>query len=130
MTNQKHCLASALIGMMLLMALVVGCSRTSPEMKEVIDNFTDPSKREAVLNKYDAQSVVPEELTLCNMSKPVVSKTEKKAGIRYHTLESRVDECEHSPAAVGTVRVFVIGWKEGKITKFIWGGPKDGKVEY
>ena len=33
-------------------------------------------------------------------------------------------------AAVGTVRIFAIGWKSGKIAKFVWGGPKGGKVEY
>jgi hypothetical protein len=57
------------------------------------------------------------------------SASESK-GVTYYTLESRVEKCEHSPAAVGTVRIFAIGWKNGKIVKFIWGGPKGGKVEY
>jgi hypothetical protein len=41
-----------------------------------------------------------------------------------------VEKCERSEAAVGTVRIFVMGWKGGKIVKFAWGGPKSGKVEY
>jgi hypothetical protein len=45
-------------------------------------------------------------------------------------MEARVEKCESSPAAVGTVRIFVMGWKNGKIAKFVWGGPKGGKVEY
>jgi hypothetical protein len=116
----------------LLVVGVLGCpsSQVSPEMKDVIDNFTDRAKREAVLNKYGAQGVVPQELTLCDMAKPTISKTEEKEGITYYTLESQVEKCEHSPAAVGTVRIFAMGWKHGKIAKFVWGGPKGGKVEY
>jgi hypothetical protein len=115
-----------------LLAGILGCPSTqvTPGMQDVIDNFTDRVKRETVLNKYGAKGVVPQELTLCDMSKPVISKTEVKDGVTFYTLESRVDKCEHSPAAVGTVRVFAIGWKDGKIAKFVWGGPKSGKVEY
>jgi hypothetical protein len=101
-----------------------------PEMKDVVDNFKDRAKREAVLKKYGEPGVVPPELTLCDMAKPVVSKSEEKDGITYYTLESRVEKCEHSEAAEGTVRIFAMGWKGGKIVKFAWGGPKSGKVEY
>jgi hypothetical protein len=123
------------IGLVLVILFLVGtlgCSRSSviPEMKDVIDNFTDRAKRETVLNKYASAGVVPQELSICDMTKPVISKTEVKEGITYYTLESRVEKCEHSPAAVGTTRIFAIGWKDGKIAKFIWGGPKSGKVEY
>ena len=123
------------IGLVLVILFLVGtlgCSRSSviPEMKDVIDNFTDRAKRDTVLNKYASAGVVPQELTLCDMTKPVISKTEVKEGVTYYTLESRVEKCEHSPAAVGTTRIFAIGWKDGKIAKFIWGGPKSGKVEY
>ena len=96
----------------------------------MIDNFTDRAKRATVLSKYASEGVVPQELTICDMTKPVISKTEVKEGITYYTLESRVEKCEHSPAAVGTTRIFAVGWKDGKIAKFIWGGPKSGKVEY
>ena len=123
------------IGLALLVFFLVstlGCSSQSviPEMKEVIDNFTDRAKRETVLNKYGSPGVVPQELSICDMTKPVISKTEVKEGVTYYTLESRVEKCEHSPAAVGTTRIFAIGWKDGKIAKFVWGGPKSGKVEY
>lgn len=105
-------------------------SRVIPEMKEVIDNFTDRAKLAEVLKKYGEPGVVPPELTVCDMAKPVVSKSEEKDGITFYTLESRVDKCQESPAAVGTVRIFAMGWKGGKIVKFVWGGPKSGKVEY
>jgi hypothetical protein len=101
-----------------------------PEMKEVIDNFQDRTKLAAMLQKYGEPGVVPRELTLCDMAKPVVSKAEEKEGVTYYTLESRVDKCQDSPAATGTVRIFAMGWKNGKIVKFAWGGPKGGKVEY
>jgi hypothetical protein len=102
-----------------------------PEMKEVVDNFTDRAKLAATLQKYSNPGVVPPELTLCDMAKPVVSKTEERDGVTYYTLESRVEKCEqHSEAAVGTVRIFAMGWKDGKIVKFAWGGPKSGNVEY
>lgn len=102
-----------------------------PEMKEVVDNFTDRAKLAAMLQKFSEPGVVPPELTLCDMAKPVVSKTEERDGILYYTMESRVEKCaQHSEAAVGTVRIFIMGWKNGKIVNFAWGGPKGGKVEY
>jgi len=116
-----------------LLVGISGCSGPSviPEMKDVIDNFTDRTKLAATLQKYGDPGVVPQELTLCDMAKPVVSKTEEKDGITYYTLESRVEKCDqHSEAAVGTVRIFAMGWQSGKIAKFVWGGPKGGKVEY
>jgi hypothetical protein len=125
--------AAGLVLVILFLAGTLGCSSgpsVIPEMKDVIDNFTDRAKRETVLNKYGSPGVVPQELTLCDMAKPVISKTEVKEGVTFYTLESRVEKCEHSPAAVGTVRIFAIGWKDGKIAKFVWGGPKGGKVEY
>jgi hypothetical protein len=124
--------ATALVLAGFLVAGILGCSSSEviPEMKDVIDNFTDRAKREAVLTKYGSPGVVPQELTICEMSKPVISKTEVKDGVTFYTLESRVEKCEHSPAAVGTVRIFAVGWKGGKIAKFVWGGPKGGKVEY
>ncbi len=101
-----------------------------PEMKAVIDSFADRTKRAAVFQQYGEAGVVPPELSICDMAKPVVAKTEERDGIAYYTLESRVDKCENSPAAAGTVRIFTMGWKNGKIVKFAWEGPKGGKVEY
>lgn len=101
-----------------------------PEMNELLDVFTNRAQRTAVLEKYGEPGVVPRELTMCEMAKPVVNKSEQKEGITYYTLESRVEKCEHSEAAAGTVRIFIMGWKSGKIVSFAWGGPKGGKVEY
>jgi len=118
--------------LLLLLIGMFGCSgiKDVPEMKEVIDQFTDLTKRAAVLQKYGEPGVVPNELTLCDMTKPVVTKTEEKEGIVYYTLESRIEKCEHSQVAAGTVRIFAMGWKNQRIVKFVWGGPKGGKVEY
>lgn len=120
---------------LLLLLLVSGTLgffgiKVSPEMKAVIDNFPNRAQREAVLEKYGEPGVVPKELTQCDMTKPVVSKSEEKEGITYYTLESTVEKCEISPAATGTVRIFQMGWKNRKIVNFTWGGPKGGKVEY
>ena len=104
--------------------------KVSPEMKEVINHFSNRVQLEAILQQYGEPGVVPKELTICDMEKPVISKSEEKEGITYYTLESRVEKCEQSPAAVGTVRIFQMGWKNHKIVKFTWGGPKGGKVEY
>ena len=130
----KHRYSEAcLVLMAFLLVGILGCSGPSviPEMKDVIDNFTDRTKLAATLQKYSEPGVVPQELTLCDMAKPVLSKAEEKEGITYYTLESRVEKCDqHSEAAVGTVRIFAMGWQSGKIAKFVWGGPKGGKVEY
>jgi hypothetical protein len=123
-------------GMLLLVLLLIGGllgffgPQVSPEMKEVIDQFSNRTQRDVVLQKYAVPGVVPKELTLCDMTKPIVTKSEEKDGITYYTLESTVEKCEHSPAATGTVRIFQMGWKDRKIVKFSWGGPKGGKVEY
>jgi len=124
---------AALVLAAFLMVAILGCpsSQVIPEMKSVIDNFTDRAKLAALLQKYGEPGVVPPELTVCDMAKPVLSKAEEKDGITYYTLESRVEKCDqHSETAVGTVRIFAMGWKGGKIAKFVWGGPKGGKVEY
>jgi hypothetical protein len=123
----------AILAAMLLVG-VLGCSsgapKVVPEMTDLIDNFVDKAHREAVLDKYGAHGAVPEELSACDMSKPIITKSEVKDGVSLYTLESRVEKCEHSPTAVGTTRIFTIGWKDGKIASFEWGGPKSGKVEY
>ncbi len=120
---------------LLVLMLAVGTagffgSKLIPEMNELVDAFSNRAQRTAVLEKYGEPGVVPQELTICEMAKPVVNKSEEKEGITYYTLESRVEKCEHSEAAAGTVRIFILGWKNGKIVSFAWGGPKGGKVEY
>jgi hypothetical protein len=120
---------------LLLLVLAVGTvgffgPKLIPEMNELLDAFSNRTQRVAVLDKYGEPGVVPQELTICDMAKPVVTKSEEKDGITYFTLESRIEKCEHSEAAAGTVRTFVMGWKNGKIVSFAWGGPKGGKVEY
>jgi hypothetical protein len=132
MANYR-CVTAALVSAAFLLVAILGCpsSQVIPEMKGVIDNFTDRAKLAALLQKYGEPGVVPPELTVCDMAKPVLSKAEEKDGITYYTLESRVEKCDqHSETAVGTVRIFAMGWKGGKIVKFVWGGPKGGKVEY
>lgn len=117
----------------LLLVGAFGCSgkpKVVAEMSDLIDNFIDKAHREAALDKYGAHGAVPEELSACDMSKPIITRSEVKDGVSYYTLESRVEKCEHSPTAVGTTRVFTIGWKDGRIASFEWGGPKSGKVEY
>jgi hypothetical protein len=104
--------------------------KLAPEMKAVIDSFADRAKRAAVMQQYGEQGVVPPELTLCEMAKPVVNAVETLEGVLFYTLESRVERCENSPAAAGTVRIFRLGWKNGRIVRFEWLGPKGGKVEY
>ena len=122
-------------GILFLLLLISGTFgffgiKASPEMREVINNFPNRAQREVVLQKFAEPGVLPKELTLCNMTKPIVTKSEEKDGITYYMLESTVEKCEHSPAATGTVRIFQMGWKDRKIVKFSWGGPKGGKVEY
>jgi hypothetical protein len=132
MTKYRFGTASVFLPLILLIG-ILGCSgpKVVPGMTELIDNFQDQTRRGTVLSKYSAPGIVPEELAVCeSMSTPLITKTEEKEGTIYYTLESRVEKCEQSPAAVGTTRIFAIGWKNGKIEKFVWGGPKGGKVEY
>ncbi|HDQ04338.1 MAG TPA: hypothetical protein ENN23_07225 [Deltaproteobacteria bacterium] len=123
-------------GIVILLFIMGGvllcCSQVKviPEMKELIDKFPNCVQRTAVLEKYSEPGIVPVELRMCDMTKPIIKKVEEREGITYYTLESRVEKCLHSEMAAGTVRLFDMGWQDQKLVKFAWGGPKSGKVEY
>ena len=102
-----------------------------PEMQEFMDAFGSKEKMTVVANKYSAKpEIVPEALETCNLAKPNITKTEKKDGKIIYSAEALVEKCERSVTAVGTIRMFEIGWENGKIVSFEWHGPKSGKVEY
>lgn len=124
---------SVLAALFLVAMFGAGCSQQKQgqdQMQEIVDNFANKKQREEVIGKYDPSGIVPRELFQCDMTKPVITKSEKREGLTFYTLESRVQKCEHSPTAEGTTRIFTIGWDDKQITKFEWGGPKGGKVEY
>ena len=101
-----------------------------PEMKAFMNAFGDQEKLTMAIDKYSEPGVAPDALTLCNLAKPLITKAEKKDNILYYTCEARVEKCPESPTAVGTIRIFTIGWENEKIVSFEWGGPKSGAVEY
>ncbi len=124
----KYLLKSAIL--ITLLTFACGSGNVIPEMKTFINSFGDKAKMEEVIKKYAEPEIIPEALKTCNLEKPIIKKTEKKDGAVIYTAESRVAECEKSETAVGTIRVFKIGWTKGRITSFEWQGPKSGKVEY
>ena len=67
----KHFEVVRSVLVILFLVCTLGCSPSgvTPEMTEVIDHFTDRAKCTAVLHKYDAQSLVPQELTLLVLKK-------------------------------------------------------------
>lgn len=103
---------------------------TIPEMKDFVNSFGSKDKLTAAINKYGTPETIPEAMKACDLEKPIITKTEKKSDIIYYTAEARVAKCDKSENAVGTIRIFTIGWKGGKIVHFKWGGPKSGNVEY
>lgn len=116
-----------------VLIFIAGCGKPGviPEMKEFMAAFGSADKMQEVVKKYSAKpEIVPEVLQTCNLGKPNITKTEKKDGKIVYTAESVVEKCEKSETAVGTIRIFEIGWENGKIISFEWHGPKGGKVEY
>ncbi len=114
-----------------LLAFMVSCGKSvTPEMKAFINAFEDSAKLTAFVQKHAEPEVMPKEIKLCDLEKPVVTDTKEKDGRVYYTLEAKVKKCERSETAVGTTRIFSIGWKDGRIVDFKWKGPKSGKVEY
>ena len=112
---------------------MISCGKTGviPEMKEFVDAFTVKAKMDEVVKKYATKSdLIPESIQNCDLGKPNITKTEKKDNRILYTAEAVVNKCEKSPNAVGTIRIFEIGWENGKIVFFEWHGPKGGKVEY
>lgn len=112
---------------------ITGCGAPgiTPEMKDFMAAFGSKEKVKEVSVKYSSSAeIVPEALYLCILGKPNVIKADKKDGRVIYTVETKVESCEDSVTAVGTIRVFKIGWENGKIVSFDWQGPKSGKVEY
>ncbi|MFA5517715.1 MAG: hypothetical protein WDA74_00530 [Spirochaetota bacterium] len=102
-----------------------------PEMKDFMSAFGSKEKVAVVVEKYAADSeIVPKALEICELGTPNITNTEKKDGMVLYTAEAVVEDCESSETAVGTIRIFDIGWKDGKIVSFEWQGPKGGAVEY
>jgi hypothetical protein len=124
----KKLLAAAVV-----MIFMAGCGKPGviPEMKEFMAAFGSKEKMTEVVTKYSVKpEIVPEAIQTCNLAKPNITKTEKKDGKVVYTAEALVEKCENSVTAVGTIRIFEIGWENGKIVSFEWHGPKGGKVEY
>ncbi|HOP29961.1 MAG TPA: hypothetical protein P5120_13620 [Spirochaetota bacterium] len=118
---------------MTVILFMAGCGKTGviPEMKDFMGAFGSKDKMTEVINKYSAKpEIVPEAIQTCNLAKPNITKTEEKDGKIVYTAEALVEKCENSETAVGTIRIFEIGWENGKIVSFEWHGPKSGKVEY
>lgn len=112
---------------------VINCGKQGviPEMKEFVDAFGTKAKMDQVVKKYTVKpEIVPEAIQNCDLGKPNITKTEKKDGRIFYTAEAIVNKCEKSVTAIGTIRIFQIGWENGKIVSFEWLGPKGGKVEY
>ncbi len=117
----------------LLIFFISGCGTQGviPEMKEFTGAFGAKEKLMQTADKYAAaKGIVPESLYTCDMEKPNITKTEKKDNRILYTAEVKVGKCEKSETATGTIRIFEIGWENGKIVSFEWHGPKGGKVEY
>lgn len=116
----------------LVICMLAACSRNgvNSQMNEVVGSFGDHDKLKSAIEKYAEPGVIPEALKLCDLGKPNITKTEKQGNRVVYTLEARVEKCEQSETAVGTIRIFKMGWEKGKIVSFEWGGPKSGKVEY
>lgn len=117
---------------MFMIGLLAGCEKNNenPGMDEFLNAFGNKDKLTSVIKKYALPEIVPDALQACDLEKPIIKKTEKKEGITYYSAEATVRDCEQTENAKGTIRMFTIGWKENKIVKFSWGGPKSGKVEY
>jgi hypothetical protein len=76
------------------------------------------------VKKYSELGVAPDALTLCNLARPIITKTENKDNILYFTCGAKVEKCPQSPEAVGTVRIFKMGWEKGKIISIAFKGRK------
>lgn len=112
--------------------LVAGCGPSDvPEMKEFMGALDSPQKLGSVIDKYAATAeTVPDVITDCKLGQEKILHTEERGGTIFYTVEATVETCEKSESAIGTIRVFDLGWKDGKIVDFNWHGPKSGKVEY
>ncbi len=121
-----------MLGVLALAIVLVGCgSPEIPEMKEFMQAVNSPDQLTAVVGKYAvSKDIVPDALSSCELGKPKIKDVQKKGDLVIYSVEAKVIECEKSENAVGTIRIFDIGWKNGKIVQFDWQGPKSGKVEY
>jgi Aegerolysin len=117
---------------LILIIFLSGCGTSDvPEMKEFMDALSSKEKISTVAKKYSSTpGIIPEALQTCNLGASKITNTDEKNGIVRYTAEVKVESCDKSETAAGTVRTFDIAWKDGKIVSFDWKGPKSGKVEY
>lgn len=115
-----------------LFLFLAGCGTSDvPEMKDFMGAISSKDKLAAAIDKYAAtKGTVPEVLTHCELGQEKIINTEERNNTVFYTVEATVEKCAKSENAVGTIRVFEIGWKDGKIVNFKWHGPKSGRVEY
>lgn len=119
------------VGLTLLLFLSACGTSVLPEMQDFMSAFGSKEKVAAAVEKYaGSPEIVPDALKTCELGKPKITSTVEKDGMTLYTAEAKVESCDMSENAVGTIRVFDIAWKDGKIVSFEWKGPKSGKVEY
>jgi len=106
-------------------------AKVLPEMNEFINAFGDKKKIENVVEKFGGKDIIKiSHLTLCDLEKPIIKDRKKVGNTIIYSAESRVKSCPSSETAAGTIRMFKIGWENGRIKTFKWEGPKSGRVEY
>lgn len=119
-------LATAAITVLLALGLTTcgsnGGDSISPEMQEFLDAFGSKEKLARVVDKYGKEGVVPIQISKCLLEHPEIKESMKKDGIQYYRVAARVTNCDCEAKAVGTVRIFTLGWKDGKIVSFEWQG--------
>jgi len=115
-----------------LFLFLIGCGTSDvPEMKEFMKAISSQEQLATVIDQYAATAdTVPDVLTHCKLGQEKILHTEERNSTVFYTVEATVEKCAKSKSAVGTIRVFDLGWKDGKIVDFNWHGPKSGKVEY
>lgn len=119
------------VGLTLFLFLTACGTSVLPEMQDFMGAFGSKEKVAAAVEKYaGSPEIVPDALKICELGKPIITSTEEKDGVVYYSAEAKVESCETSETAIGTIRLFDIAWKDGKIVSFEWKGPKSGKVEY
>ena len=105
------------VGLTLLLFLTACGTSVLPEMQDFMGAFGSKEAVAAAVEKYaGSPKIVPDALKICELGKPIITSTEEKDRKIYcYSAEAKVESCETSETAIGTIRLLILPGKMARL---------------